>query len=147
MCLIVALSCPFPFRFDREPRPCSPAHSGRRRARQAEKTAFQRKPSAFLLDGFAIATAEAAREVVPNGRDGRGRTNYRKEHPMTDAQAINHKPTHIAYHVRDRNGNKAIWTRIGVAWEHKDRLGFNIEVIAAPLNGRISLRIATEKKD
>jgi len=27
-------------------------------------------------------------------------------------------PSHIAYHVRDREGGKAFWTRIGVAFAH-----------------------------
>lgn len=57
-------------------------------------------------------------------------------------------PTHIAYHVREgRNGGKSFWTRIGSAWPHADGNGFNIQLEVAPLDGRISLRVATEKKD
>jgi len=56
-------------------------------------------------------------------------------------------PSHIAYHVRDREGGKSFWTRIGVAFAHKDGKGFNIQLEVAPLNGQISLRVATEKKD
>lgn len=56
-------------------------------------------------------------------------------------------PSHIAYQVRDREGKKAIWTRIGSAWAHADGNGFNIQVEAVPLDGRISLRVATDKKD
>lgn len=55
-------------------------------------------------------------------------------------------PTHFAYHVRDRKeGGDAIWTRIGSAWQHTDGNGFNILVGTLPLDGRISLRIPTEK--
>lgn len=56
-------------------------------------------------------------------------------------------PSHIAYHVRDREGGKSFWTRIGVAFAHNDGKGFNIQLEVAPLDGRITLRVATEKKD
>lgn len=45
-----------------------------------------------------------------------------------------------AYHVLDRDGSKAIWTRIGSAWAHRDGKGFNIQVNVVPLDGRIALR-------
>jgi hypothetical protein len=35
-------------------------------------------------------------------------------------------PSHVAYQVRDREGKKAIWTRIGSAWQHADGAGFNL---------------------
>ena len=54
-------------------------------------------------------------------------------------------PTHIAYHVRDRKGSDAIWTRIGSAWQHADGKGFNIQIETVPLDGRISLRVPSEK--
>ena len=56
-------------------------------------------------------------------------------------------PSHIAYQVRDREGRKAFWTRIGSAWAHQDGSGFNIQLECVPLDGRIVLRVATEKKD
>jgi hypothetical protein len=38
------------------------------------------------------------------------------------------------------NGQKArSWTRIGVAFPHKDGTGFNVELNALPLDGRIVL--------
>jgi hypothetical protein len=55
-------------------------------------------------------------------------------------------PSHAAYHVRDREGGKGFWTKIGSAWPHADGKGFNIQLDVAPLDGRISLRIASEKK-
>ena len=55
-------------------------------------------------------------------------------------------PTHIAYHVREGK-EKGFFTRIGVAWLNKDGKGFNIQVDVTPLSGRITLRVATEKKD
>ena len=55
-------------------------------------------------------------------------------------------PTHVAYHVREGK-DKGFWTRIGVAWQHKDGKGFNIQIETVPLDGRIALRVATDKKD
>ena len=56
-------------------------------------------------------------------------------------------PSHIVYHVRDREGKKSFWTRIGSAWPHADGKGFNIQLDVVPLDGRITSRVATEKKD
>jgi hypothetical protein len=68
---------------------------------------------------------------------------------MTDPTkpAIGNAPTHIAYHVRDRLGAPGIFTRIGAAWVHKDGKGFNIEVCAVPLDGRITLRMPSESEE
>jgi hypothetical protein len=54
-------------------------------------------------------------------------------------------PSHIVYHVRDRESGEGFWTRIGAAWAHNDGKGFNIQIETVPLDGRITLRIPTEK--
>ena len=56
-------------------------------------------------------------------------------------------PSHIAYQVRDREGKKGIWTRIGSVWPHQDGKGFQLQLECLPIDGRIAIRIATEKKD
>lgn len=56
-------------------------------------------------------------------------------------------PSHVAYQVRDRGGRKAYWTRIGSAWAHADGSGFNVQLECVPLDGRIVLRVASEKKE
>lgn len=56
-------------------------------------------------------------------------------------------PTHIAYQVRDREGDKGFFIRIGAAWPHKDGNGFNIQLDAVPLDGRVTLRVRSEKND
>ena len=61
--------------------------------------------------------------------------------------ATSNAPSHVAYQVRDRKGAKSIFTRIGAAWPHKDGNGFNIQLDAVPLDGKVTLRVATEKKD
>ena len=69
---------------------------------------------------------------------------------MTDTQkqtAASKTPSHIAYHVRNREGGEGFWTRIGSAWPHADGNGFNIQLETVPLDGRITLRIASEKSE
>ncbi len=59
------------------------------------------------------------------------------------------KPSHHAYTIRDyeRDGKKdAYWTKIGVAWRHKDGNGFDVVLEAFPVNGRISIREPREKE-
>lgn len=56
-------------------------------------------------------------------------------------------PSHAVYQVRDREGGKGFFTRIGAAWPHKDGKGFNIQIDAVPLDGRITLRVVSEAKD
>ena len=61
--------------------------------------------------------------------------------------AASKSPTHVAYHVRDTKGGKGFWTRIGSAWAHSDGKGFNLAVETFPLDGRIVLRVVSEKKE
>lgn len=56
-------------------------------------------------------------------------------------------PSHVAYHVRDRDNGKGFWTRIGSAWVHGDGQGFNIQLDTVPLDGRITLRFPSEKPE
>lgn len=62
---------------------------------------------------------------------------------MSDANSSK-KPTHTAYQVRE-SGSNSYWTRIGAAWAHGDGKGFNIQLEAVPLDGRITLRVVSEK--
>lgn len=50
------------------------------------------------------------------------------------------KPTFIAYAVTGE-GKQTYWTRIGSAWPHASGEGFNIELNALPMNGRIVLML------
>ena len=56
-------------------------------------------------------------------------------------------PTHTAYQVRDREGKKGYWTRIGSAWAHSDGKGFSVQLECVPLDGRITLRVVSDKKE
>jgi hypothetical protein len=49
------------------------------------------------------------------------------------------RPTHAVY-VVEGEGENAYWTKIGSAWSHSDGDGFNIQLTALPLTGRIVVR-------
>jgi hypothetical protein len=51
-----------------------------------------------------------------------------------------------AFHVRDREGAKGVWTRIGTAWPHNDGKGLNVQLDCLPIDGRVSLRTPTDFK-
>jgi hypothetical protein len=59
----------------------------------------------------------------------------------------NKKPTLIAYSIREREGQKAIWTRIGAAWPHGKGTGLSIQLDALPIGDRIVLTEAEPKVD
>jgi hypothetical protein len=65
----------------------------------------------------------------------------------TNEAAGSKTPSHVVYQVRDRENAKGFWTRIGSAWAHADGKGFNVQIECVPLDGRITLRVASEKKE
>jgi len=65
----------------------------------------------------------------------------------TNETAGSKTPSHIVYHVRDREGGKGFWVQYGSAWQHRDGKGFNIQLDSFPLDGRLTLRVTSEKKD
>jgi hypothetical protein len=67
---------------------------------------------------------------------------------QTTKKSGSKQPTYIAYQVRDRGeGEKGFFTRIGAAWAHGDGNGFNIQLEAFPIDGKIVLRTSSEKKE
>jgi hypothetical protein len=63
---------------------------------------------------------------------------------MSDQQSSN-KPSHIAYQVRESEDGKAFFNRVGSAFQHKDGKGYNLELDAVPVNGRVVLRTPKER--
>ncbi|POZ49730.1 hypothetical protein [Methylovulum psychrotolerans] len=64
---------------------------------------------------------------------------------MTGETPYKINPTHIAYTVRDftkkdTGETDSSWLKIGVAWLHKDGHGFDVQLEAFPVNGRVVLR-------
>ncbi|TIN28593.1 MAG: hypothetical protein E5Y31_11260 [Mesorhizobium sp.] len=62
-----------------------------------------------------------------------------------ETAAPNHTPSHGVF-VVENEGPQAFWTRIGCAWLHQDRLGFNVSLTAIPLSGRLVIRARIEKE-
>ncbi len=56
------------------------------------------------------------------------------------------KPTHRLYRVNGE-GENASWMPIGAAWLHRDGNGFSITCDAIPLQGRIVMRLITERAE
>lgn len=52
---------------------------------------------------------------------------------------VTNRPTHAVY-VIEGEGDKAFWTKVGAAWPHEDGEGFNLQLTALPLNGRLVIR-------
>ena len=49
------------------------------------------------------------------------------------------RPSHAVY-VVEGEGESAYWTKIGAAWSHEDGDGFNLQLMAVPLSGRLVIR-------
>lgn len=64
--------------------------------------------------------------------------------PKQQTKPVGAKPTHRLYRVVG-DGDASSWTPIGAAWPNKDGQGFNISCDAVPLQGRIVMRVITEK--
>ena len=56
------------------------------------------------------------------------------------------KPSHRVFTVEKRDGKDDYWTEIGAAFPHKDGKGFNLQLRALPLDGKL-VRRAPEPKD
>jgi len=56
------------------------------------------------------------------------------------------RPDFLAYHVQDAPEGKGYWNRIGAAWEHKDGEGYELNLDAMPVDGRVTLRTLREER-
>lgn len=57
-----------------------------------------------------------------------------------------HRPALHVYIV-EGEGETAYWTKIGAAWAHDDGDGFNLQLSAVPLQGRLVIRKPRPKGD
>jgi hypothetical protein len=53
-------------------------------------------------------------------------------------------PSFDAFMV-EGDGDKAFWTKIRAAWPHDDGKGFNLQLAAIPITGRVALRVPKER--
>lgn len=58
-------------------------------------------------------------------------------------KSTTNRPAFTAYAV-EGEGKNANWTEIGAMWKHEDGKGFNLNLKALPLTGRLVIR---ERKD
>jgi hypothetical protein len=59
------------------------------------------------------------------------------------------KPAFIAYQVRNGKDEQSdgFWNRVGAAFPHADGKGYTVLLDAIPLDGKITLRVPSEKKE
>jgi hypothetical protein len=62
------------------------------------------------------------------------------------SSSLSREPTHEAFVVTGE-GTNAFWTKIGGVWPHEDVKGFNVELIALPVGGRLVIRERREADD
>ncbi len=70
-----------------------------------------------------------------------------KQKEKNMSQNKGRKPTHVAFKVQEGANDKSFWNRIGVAWQHEDGKGFNIQLDVVPLDGAVTLRSFDDKRD
>lgn len=73
-------------------------------------------------------------------------TKTRTSGNTAETAAPGKQPTHRLYIVLGE-GEKAVWRPIGAGWSHGDGKGFNLNVEALPLQGRLVLREVKPKTD
>jgi len=67
---------------------------------------------------------------------------------MSTTASASRPQTLTAYSVRDfeKDGqNQSSWTRIGIAFAHRDGNGFDLRLDALPIDGKIALRPSKPK--
>jgi hypothetical protein len=60
--------------------------------------------------------------------------------------STNRQPTHRLYTVKGDDKNPR-WIEIGAAWESRDEKGFTLSLDALPTDGRIVMRLITEREN
>jgi hypothetical protein len=65
------------------------------------------------------------------------------EKPMNDEPK---RPLFDAF-VVDGDGKDAFWNKIGAAWPHDDAKGYNVQLTALPVTGRVVLRVPKERTE
>lgn len=62
-----------------------------------------------------------------------------------EAALAKRHPSHGVF-VVEGEGDRACWTKIGCAWAHSDGQGFNVQIAAIPLTGRLVIRARKEQE-
>ena len=70
------------------------------------------------------------------------------EAPQTENTSRNLKPYLLGYTVRsaDESG-RAYCSKVAIAWAHKDGQGYNVQMDALPVDGKLVLRTVSDDHD
>lgn len=79
-------------------------------------------------------------------RAHRTRKEFNKARNTASPASEPKAPDFLAWHVANK-GDKAYWTKVGVAWFHRDRKGLSLQMEVIPINGRIVLRTPLDESD
>lgn len=66
-----------------------------------------------------------------------------------DKTAKGRGPSHLVYNIRQYkvgDETRSEWTKIGVAWAHKEGNGFNVKLHAVPVDGELTIYPMTDRK-
>lgn len=70
------------------------------------------------------------------------------ETPKTENPTTRLKPYLLGYTVRSpEDGGKAYWSKVAIAWAHKDGQGYNVQMDAVPVDGKLVLRTVSDDQD
>jgi hypothetical protein len=97
------------------------------------------------LDDVIALFATGLRILLSMGSQQERSTEPKRSHDMgTEAPAVNGSDRYdvlVVEKYEDHAGaEKVNWTRIGVAWPHKDGNGLNVELKAIPVSGKLVIR-------
>lgn len=68
--------------------------------------------------------------------------------PTNTPKSTKLKPYMLGYTVTAaKPGEKSYWSKVGIAWAHKDGQGYNVEMDALPVDGKLVLRIVSDDQD
>ncbi len=71
-----------------------------------------------------------------------------EEAHKSQTQRTKLKPYLLGYTVREaKNSDQAYWSKVAIAWVHKDGNGYNIQMDAVPVDGKLVLRTVPEDHD
>ncbi len=128
------------------PYPRAPAPSSRAAANAGEPPSFDLQPGrSDALDEAIALIAAAMRILLTMGAElERQAEPNRSPYMGTEAAAVNGSDRYEVFVVEnyeDREGaERSNWTRVGVAFPHKDGLGLNVDLKAIPVSGKLVIR-------
>jgi len=62
-----------------------------------------------------------------------------------EAAPTKNYPSHGVF-VVEGDGDRAYWTKVGCAWAHNDGQGYNVQLSAIPVGGRLIIRAKKEEQ-